>query len=63
METGQDLKNSKEQEITSESAQRHNCGTIVERHLEDEQHRMRIQGHTQTDMECVDRIALEGRIT
>ena len=41
--------------------EKHKCGTIVERHLEDVQYQMRMheQGYTQSDMEEFDRIANE----
>ena len=40
---------------------KHNCGTMVERYLTDEQYqkRMHEQGYTQADMEQFDRTALE----
>ena len=44
-----------------DSAKTHNYGTIVERHLEDEQYHMRMHelGYTQSKMEHFDRTALE----
>ena len=44
-----------------DSAQKHKCGTTVERYFEDEQYqrRMQEQGYTQSDMEEFDRLALE----
>ena len=47
-----------------DSAQQHTCGTIVGRYLEDEPYHMRMheQGHAQSDMEELVRIANETNI-
>ena len=46
-----------------DSALKHNCATILERHLEDEEYQMRMheQGYTQSDMEEFERIAIDKR--
>ena len=61
MENRQNRKNSKRAEDYWDSAHKRNCGTIVERYLEDEQNRKRMheQGCTRTDMKEFDTIALE----
>ena len=58
METLQNHKNSRKTRDYLESAEKHKCGTIVERSLEDEQHQMRMheQKYTQSDIEEFDRM-------
>ena len=61
MENLKSRKHSKRATDNIDSAQKHRCGTIVERYLADEryQKRMHAQGYTQTDIDEFDGIALE----